>query len=677
MACGTTEVELVDLVGTLPIVILPVADRRVAQAIYRQQGSVAGEPMYFADQGGLEGVLAGAQWFRLLEAPDMYPVAYPLGATPLDWRTTLFRVWAPRRTHVAADVVDGAGSFTRSIPMDRDQEGYFQVQADDVACGCRYQFRLDDQLVRPDPAARFLPEGVHGRAEVVSRHSFPWTDQTWTGLCRHELVIYELHLGTFTAAGTLRSAVAQLDRLRDLGITAVELMPLAQCPGRWNWGYDGVGLFAVNHNYGTPDDLRLFVDECHQRGIAVLLDVVYNHLGPEGNYLRDFGPYFSGKHHTPWGEALGYDSRHARPIREFVIENALRWIDEYHLDGLRLDAVHFMFDDSDYDILAELGDRVHAYQQTSGRQLHLIAEANVFDRRLVVPAEGRPRSYSAIWCDDMMHAMYACVTPEIHLTHRRYEKVTDLGEALEHGFLFTGPELRRVAAADRQGLGLPADRSYLASLVVALQTHDAVGNHPHGKRLHQLTSVATQMAAAPLFLLYPAIPMIFMGEEWAVSAHFPFFVDFEDPRLRTSVDKGRAQEYPQHAWDGALAPSDPLAFFRSKIDSESVQHDPQVCHWYRCLLQTRREWMERGWLVPERMSAEWDESGRVFALHYTDGSAGGFVVTRIGEASGRKPVADVTLPGPVLHDSRGTTYPRDQRRVQLQWNHAVVGMRSD
>ena len=284
---------------------------------------------------------------------------------------------------------------------------------------------------------------MHGESQVFDPDSFAWTDQQWLGIAKRDLVIYELHVGAFTAAGTFRAAIERLHELVELGITAIEIMPVAQSPGRWNWGYDGVGLFAVRNTYGAPDDFKAFVDACHEQGIAVLLDVVYNHLGPEGNYLGDFGPYFSRKHRTPWGEAFNYDGRHAPRVRRFVIENALRRLDEYHLDGLRLDAAHFMFDDSDPHILGQLRDEVARFAGQKGRTLHLMAETNVYDHRLLATGDTGRSGFDAIWCDCLMHAVYSHGVPDVRLTSRKYAGAPDIAEALERGFLYTGPVMTR------------------------------------------------------------------------------------------------------------------------------------------------------------------------------------------------------------------------------------------
>ena len=317
-----------------------------------------------------------------------------------------------------------------------------------AAANARYQYRLDGGPTRPDPVSRYQPEGVHGPSQIINPRLFPWTDQNWPGVAKRDLVIYELHIGAFTQAGDFQAATAQLPELSELGVTAVEVMPVAQTPGRWNWGYDGVNLFAVRNTYGEPDDFKMFIDACHAAGLAVILDVVYNHVGPEGNYLTDFGPYASSKHRTPWGDAFNYDGPESAPVRRFVIDNALFWLDEYHLDGLRLDAAHFIQDDSRLAIVDELRRDVSRFAETVLRTIHLIAETNVFDQETLNDQVDR-LAYDGIWCDCLMHAIYAHALPDLRIAHRQYQE-EDLAESLQHGFVYFGRDEQRIEASQRQ-----------------------------------------------------------------------------------------------------------------------------------------------------------------------------------------------------------------------------------
>lgn len=563
--------------------------------------------------------LAGCRWFEIVAVDEnaLQAATEQLGAVPLTSRSTHFRVWSPKRKTVSVQTADA-----RRFDLQRHANGY-HTGVVDLSPDSRYQFLLDGELLRPDPTSRFQPQGVHQASQVSTPHRFPWRDQDWRGVAKEELVIYEMHLGSFTAGGTFLSAIERLPELVELGVTAVELLPVAQSPGKWNWGYDGVNLFAPRSSFGLPDDFRYFVDCCHELGLAVILDVVYNHLGPEGNYLRDFAPYFTRKYNTPWGEALDFDGRQQQDVRRFIVENAIYWLDEFHLDGLRLDAVHFMFDDQDHTILDAVRDGVQSLRERSDRLLHLIAEANVYDHDLVVGHPEKP-SYDAAWSDCMMHSIYAIGVDGLALTPRDYVAGSDLRDALKHGFVFYYPPIEKADEQQRLKWFEPGDRSYLGSLVTALQTHDSVGNHPHGRRLHQLTSTEFQKAAAALMMLYPSIPMIFMGEEFATSAPFPFFVDFEDDRLRRAVDRGRANEYPQHAWDGALSPSDPRAFFDTKCPLESTE-DSSVREWYKALIKLRKQKQAEGVLNWRHLETWCDIDASVYSIRYKS-SNGGFAV---------------------------------------------------
>ena len=562
-------------------------------------------------------------------------------------RQTGFRVWAPRANQVVLEILslsacqaakqdstkqDLAGLAECSIarhPMQRADDGTFWIEIADAPAGTLYQFSIDGGPGRPDPRSLFQPYGVHGPSQVVDREAYQWRDQQWMGVAKQDLVIYELHLGSFTAGGTYQSAIARLDELVDLGITAIELLPLAQSPGKWNWGYDGVNYFAARNTFGTPDDLKYFVDECHARGLAVINDVIYNHVGPEGNYLSAIGPYGSTKHGTPWGDALNFDGRGNGQVRQFVIDNVLFWIDEYHFDGLRLDAVHYMFDDSTTHILSSIQKEFRKHQATIDRNTYLIGEANIYDPGLVGVPTDLTKHYDAIWSDCVMHSIIAVGAPETRLTDRHY-KESDLAEALGHAYVYTYPGAKRMTPELRNEHHPEPSRDYKSSLVMALQTHDSVGNHPHGKRLHHLTDVCFQTAAAPLILLYPSIPMIFMGEESAADAPFPFFADFEDAGLRKAVDRGRREEYPHHDWKGSPLPSDPLAFTSSVISSDCEQ--PAVKDWYRKLLQFRKQGVSDGWLKPANFSVEADVENHVYRLIYSWDDQQVQVVCRIDQA---------------------------------------------
>jgi maltooligosyltrehalose trehalohydrolase len=605
---------------------------------------------------------------------------FPLG---MHWRDDGLSVstWASKCKSVSVELQ--RGSQWHSFPLSRQDDGYYHALLDwaniDPNCGdsiCRdseYRFVLNGELRRPDPVSRLQPHGVHGPSQLVDDRQFPWTDAPWQGVSKRDLVIYELHIGAFSRGGTFRSAIERLDSLVELGVTAIELLPVAQSAGRWNWGYDGVQIYAVRETFGGPDELRALVDACHARGLAVIMDVVYNHLGPEGNYLGDFGHYFSRRHRTPWGEAFNFDGKHAQHVRRFVIENALYWLRDYHLDGLRLDAVHFMFDESESPILDDIRGAVAEYDRSVAREIHLIAEANIFDDDLL--SHGKSAPYDAIWCDDLMHSIYSTEVSDVQLTPRTYDGLGDVAEALNHGYLYRIPQASRVPSVERPRFTPPHDTEYLNSLVTALQTHDSVGNHPHGKRLHELTSPPFQAAAAALMLLYPTIPLMFMGEETATDARFPFFADFEDPDLRRAVDRGRRHEYPDHQWDGAVLPSDPRAFHDANL--EGAAHDETMRQWYRTLLGIRRVWRQSDILTPGSLRVDWSADWGYCRLNYQEAW---FVVVRLVPGQQLSPLTFRWV-GHLLLDSQqataGTIHdlngePHDCQ-VELQYPQAIVG----
>lgn len=599
---------------------------------------------------------------------------FPLGA---QWSEDGLSIctWAPKCKSVWVELE--RNSHWHRFPLTSHDEGYFHQLVDWDKTDAKYRFVLDDDLRRPDPVSRYQPLGVHGASQLVDPSQFEWTDTTWRGVSKRDLVIYELHIGGFSKAGTFRSAIERLDSLVELGVTAIELLPVAQSAGRWNWGYDGVQIYAVRDTFGGPDELRALVDACHARGLAVIMDVVYNHLGPEGNYLGDFGHYFSRRHRTPWGEAFNFDGKHARHVRRYVVENAVYWLREYHLDGLRLDAVHFMFDDSADPILDELRRSVSEYDRCVDREIHMIAEANIFDNDLL--SHGASEPYDAIWCDDLMHSIYSTKVMDVQLTPRTYRGIWDVVEALHHGYLYRVPKATRVAEEERPPFSLPEDRQYLDSLVTALQTHDSVGNHPHGKRIHELTSPEFQKAAAALMLLYPTIPLIFMGEETATDARFPFFADFEDPDLRKAVDNGRQREYPDHLWEGAVLPSDPKAFEQANL--AAAVHDESMRQWYRSLLATRRHWRQSGILAANNLHVSWSPGMGFCQLTYEDGW---FVLVRLISGEGPESIP-FSWQGQILLDSRQTSLDEASRinappiscHIDLQHPHAVVGRSFD
>jgi len=451
--------------------------------------------------------------------------------------------------------------------------GHFDCAAKQVHTGQRYLFRLDGDRERPDPASRWQPEGCHGPSAVWRPEDHAWTDQAWTGTPLAELVIYELHVGTFTPEGTFDAILPRLPALRALGITAIELMPVGQFPGDRGWGYDGTYWFAVQQSYGGPGALQRFVDACHAHELSVILDVVYNHFGPEGNYLGEFGPCFTTRHATPWGDAVNFDDDGCEGLRSLVLDNVRHWLRDFHLDGLRLDAVHAIRDDSQPHILAEIGQVAIQEQQRLGRPIHLIAESNLNDVRVLDPPDDDGYGLHAQWNDDFHHCVHTLLTGEREGYYADYgDPPRQLVKALNEVFVYDG------AFSPSRGRphGRPAGDHGGERFVVSIQTHDQVGNRARGERLGALVSPHSQRLAACLLLLAPHIPLLFMGEEYGEKQPFPYFCDFGDPELREAVRLGRREEFAQFAWgNDPLDPFDESTFQSAKLSwrwPEGTQH---------------------------------------------------------------------------------------------------------
>ncbi len=518
-----------------------------------------------------------------------------------------FRVWAPKCKTI--ELATRNNDTEHFLAMQGDDTGFFQVTTENIRHGDAYRFRLDGSDLRPDPAAHAFESSVHQWNVAVDHRRYPWKCDPWAGVAKRDLVIYEMHIGTFTQKGTFESAQERLGELVELGINAIEILPLAQCPGKWNWGYDGVGLFAVQNTYGSPEDFKGFVDHCHGLGIAVILDVVFNHLGPEGNYLSNFCPFFTNKRKTPWGDAINFDGKDNRYVREFMADCAVHWIGNYHLDGLRFDAVHFMFDDSDEPVSMSITKAIDQQCAELGWPIHLIGETNVRNADLTRGTSPHATGFDAVWSDCMMHSVLGIGQPGLDLCHRDHNGGEDLARVLHQGFLYENYPYQR------NDLGERAD---LDSFVIGFQNHDTVGNHPLGLRIHQLASREFQMAAAALYLLYPAIPMIFMGEEFAAESPFLFFVDFADPWVRDGVEKGRAGEFPELSKKlGGLSPLDERAFHQSRLDAR-IDGDQGVWQWYRSLISMRKKLRTEGLIDQANLVVESDPQAGLFQLRYCD-----------------------------------------------------------
>ena len=499
-----------------------------------------------------------------------------------------FRVWAPRAGEVELVLI---GEGRGPCRMQRDEEGYFNHLEARVAEGQRYVYRLDGGEDRPDPCSLWQPEGVGGPSAVVRPGRFAWTDTAWKGIRREELVFYELHVGTFTAEGTFEGVIPRLGALRELGITAVEIMPVGQFSGGRNWGYDGVLPYAAQNTYGGPVGLHRLVDACHSAGLAAFLDVVYNHLGPEGNYLSEFGPYFTDRYKTPWGQAVNYDDCGCDGVRNFILDNACMWLEEFHFDGLRLDAIHAIYDMGAHHILRAIQEVAEEVQERSGRMIHIIAESDLNDPRILWPPERGGYGLSAQWSDDFHHAVHAFLTGERRGYYDGYGKMRQLADVLNTPFLYAGNYCRhRGRKHGAPPVGLGGDR-----FVVCIQNHDQVGNRARGDRLGTiLGSPAKQRLAASLLLLAPHLPLLFMGEEYGEENPFPFFCSFCGPELVQAVREGRKKEFADfHAGAGEIPDPDAVETFNSARLSwswpEGTAH-AGLRRMYADLLKARREW---------------------------------------------------------------------------------------
>ncbi len=495
-----------------------------------------------------------------------------------------FRVWAPRADSVTVRVV---GRENKPFRMERRERGYFEIEVPGITVGARYTYSLDGDKDRPDPASRFQPDGVHKPSQIVDPDAFPWTDQQWRGLPQRELIIYELHAGTFTKEGTFPAIIPLLDYLKnDVGITAVELMPVAQCPGARNWGYDGVYLYAVQSNYGGPDGLKQLVDACHAKGLAVIMDVVYNHLGPEGNYLGDFGPYFTDKYRTPWGSAINYDSADSDEVRHYIINNAVYWISEYHVDALRLDAIHGIFDFSAYHILRELNDAVHAEAARLGRTVSVIAESDLNDVRVITSPELGGYGLDGQWNDDFHHAIHSLATGETDGYYADFGGLEHLATALRDGFVVGG----RYSSYRKRRHGNASRHCAPTKFVVFAQNHDQIGNRANGERIGALVPPSLHSIAATV-LLAPNVPLLFMGEEYGETAPFQYFVDHGDPGLIEAVRKGRREEFAHFGWKGDIPdPADPQTFERSRVHPKTPSDPKQhaLLRWTKAMIDLRK-----------------------------------------------------------------------------------------
>ncbi|MBI3326073.1 MAG: malto-oligosyltrehalose trehalohydrolase [Nitrospinae bacterium] len=559
-----------------------------------------------------------------------------LGATYLGDGRCKFRVWAPLAQRVEVHIV---APQQRLLPLKQGDRGYHQAVVEGVEPGSLYVYRWEGQRERPDPASRFQPQGIHGPSQVLDPH-FPWEDHSWFGLPLPDYIIYELHVGTFTTEGTFDAIIHYLDELKDLGITAVELMPVAQFPGTRNWGYDGGCPYAVQNSYGGPEGLKRLVEACHMQGLAVVLDVVYNHLGPEGNYLGDFGPYFTQRYRSPWGLALNFDGPHSDEVRRFFVENALYWITEFHVDALRIDAVHAIFDHSARPFLQELAMAVHEGAERLNRRVYAIAESALNDTRIMRSRELGGYGLDAQWSDDFHHALHVLLTGEQSGYYQDFGRLAHLVEAFREGFVYSGqysPYRRR--RHGNSSRSIPAH-----GFVVCAQNHDQVGNRMCGERLSHLVSFEGLKLAAGVVLLSPFIPLLFMGEEYAEKAPFQYFISHSDPLLVEAVRRGRREAFAPFQWQGEPPDlQDEATFVRCALDHD-LRHQRQhrvLWEFYRELIRLRKMLAPLARLSKESMEAVGYDKEKVLFVRRWSGDDQGFMVFHFGDA----PIA-VPLPVP-------------------------------
>lgn len=532
-----------------------------------------------------------------------------------------FGVWAPFAKRAELMIMDGRAQVHALSPCGG---GTFSAFVEGAGEGTRYCFSLNGGKGLPDPASRFQPEGVHGPSCVVDPGSFRWGDAGWRGLELKDYIIYELHTGTFTSGGTFEAVIPMIGYLRDeLGINAVELMPVGQFPGGRNWGYDGVCFYAPQSTYGGPRGLKTLVNALHSAGMAAILDVVYNHAGPEGNYLGQFGPYFSNRYRTPWGPAFNYDGADSDWVRRFVVENALYWISEFHFDALRLDAVHGIYDSSAKHILEEISEGVSARARRDGRRAFLIAESDLNDPRLVRGRGEHGYGMDAQWLDDFHHSLHPLVTKERDGYYSDFGALRHLNDAYNRGFVYRG----QYSGFRRRHFGRPSDDLGCDRFIVFSQNHDQVGNRAMGDRLCATLPPEAQRLAAAATLLSPYMPMLFMGEEYSEVAPFQFFVSHSDPALIESVRKGRREEFRKFNWGEVPDPQDPRTFERCKIDPRRRFSAPHACtfRWYRDLIALRKRSPSLG-VVARKDAASEVLQGDALALRKRTGRQSSVVI---------------------------------------------------
>lgn len=495
-----------------------------------------------------------------------------------------FKVWAPEKKQMILHVVN---PFDAELPMQKQDDGYFTVDVKTEEKQLQYFFKPDNEKDLPDPASQFQPNGVHGASQTIDHSHFGWNDDNWRGISLSDCIIYELHVGLFTPEGTFEAAINRLDDLVDAGINAIELMPVAQFPGDRNWGYDGVFPYAVQNSYGGPGGLKKLVDACHQRGIAVIVDVVYNHMGPEGNYFSRFGPYFTNKYHTPWGDAINLDDAWSDGVRDFFSDNMIHWFENYHIDGLRCDAIHAIFDSGALNFWELAYHKIRSLERKLGRNFFVIAESDLNDPKVIKSPERCGYGFDAQWLDDFHHALYALINPSDEQRYYDFGTMNQLTKAYNDGFVFSGEWVKfRKKKFGASSANIPGNQ-----FVVFSQNHDQIGNRADGKRLNQLVGFERVKLAAAAILLAPYVPMLFMGEEYADDSPFFYFVSHSDTELIKAVREGRKKEFEHFGFNENVPdPQDENTFSRCKLNwgqRNEGQHEI-ILNWYKELIRLRK-----------------------------------------------------------------------------------------
>ena len=495
----------------------------------------------------------------------------------------VFSVWAPGKEKMSLHIVK---PVDKQFEMQKNEEGYWNVSIEHLPGDVLYFFKPDGEKDYPDPTSNFQPQGVHGPSQLVIHKNYKWNDEAWKGIPLEEMIIYELHVGTFTDEGNFESIICRLDELKELGINAIEIMPIAQFPGNRNWGYDGVFPYAVQNSYGGPDGLKKLVDACHQKNIAIILDVVYNHLGPEGNYFSLFGPYFTDKYHTPWGDAINFDGEWSDGVRDYFSNNIIYWFDHYHIDGLRCDAIHAIFDNGAVHFWQKTQNEIAQLEKSKGRKFHLIAESDLNDPKVVKAVDEGGFGFTAQWLDDFHHALYVLLNPADQKRYYDFYSMKQLAKAYTDGFVHSGEWVRfRKRKYGASSAGIPGNKFIVFSL-----NHDQVGNRVDGARLCMQIDFERIKLAAAAVLLSPYVPMFFMGEEYADDTPFFYFVSHSDKELIKAVQEGRKNEFREFGFDGESPdPQSEETFNSSKIhwEKRNEGHHKVILQWHKELIGLR------------------------------------------------------------------------------------------